>query len=216
MPGGRATAMVSRVQNHNLQEDTMPTNQRSGAARSLPSPWLVAAAAVAALAAAIFLLNEPKLQAAGTSGTVVSTAKTSLGRILVNSHGHALYLFAKDRNGKSACTGKCATFWPPLIAAGKPRAGAGTQASLLGTTRRADGRRQVTYNHHPLYTFVKDTRKGQTHGEGLSAFGAKWYAVSPAGAKVVRQPAGNGIPQHNGGDHDADNNGGPSDGDGNI
>jgi hypothetical protein len=94
MPGGRATAMVSRVQNHNLKEDTMPTNQRSGAARSLPSPWLVAAAALAALAAVIFLLNAPKLQATDTSGTVVSTAKTSLGRILVNSHGHALLLVA--------------------------------------------------------------------------------------------------------------------------
>jgi hypothetical protein len=74
----------------------------------------------------------------------------------------------------------------------------------------------VTYNHHPLYSFVKDTKKGQTHGEAFSAFGAKWYAVSPAGAKVVPRASGNGIPQHNGGDHDADNNGGPSDGDGNI
>jgi len=179
--------------------------------------WLIAAAAaLAALAAAIFLLSPPKTQAADTAGPVVSTAKTSLGRILVNSHGHALYLFAKDRNGRSACSGQCASFWPPLISAGKPRAGTGARASLLGTTRRADGRLQVTYNHHPLYTFVKDTKMGQTHGEGLSAFGAKWYAVSPAGAKVVPQPAGNGIPQHNGGDHDADNNGGPSDGDGNI
>ena len=78
--------------------------------------------------------------------------------------------------------------------------------------------RQVTYNHHPLYTFVKDTKKGQTHGEGFSAFGAKWYAVSPAGAKVdaTRQLPSSRIPQNNGGDHDADNNGGPSDGDGNI
>ena len=80
----------------------------------------------------------------------------------------------------------------------------------------------MTYNHHPLYTFVKDKRKGQTNGEGLSAFGAKWYAVSPAGARVVRHatvappPPANGIPQNNGGDHDSDNNGGPSDGDGNI
>ena len=188
----------------------MRTNHRT-------APWLIAAAAaLAGLAAATVLLNPPKTQAAGTAGTVVSTAKTSLGRILVNSRGHTLYLFRKDRNGKSACAGMCATFWPPLIATGKPRAAAGTKASMLGTTKRADGRLQVTYNHHPLYTFVKDKRKGQTNGEGLNAFGAKWYAVSPAGAKVLRQPAGDGIPQHNGGDHDADNNGGPSDGDGNI
>ena len=97
-----------------------------------------------------------------------------------------------------------------------PRVAGGAKASLIGTTKRADGRRQVTYNHHPLYTFVKDTKKGQTNGEGLNAFGANWYAVSPAGAKVLRQPVPSGIPQNNGGDHDSDNNGGPSDGDGNI
>ena len=61
---------------------------------------------------------------------------------------------------------------------------AGAKASLLGTSKRPDGRLQVTYNHHPLYTFVKDTRKGQTNGEAVSAFGAKWYALSAAGAKV--------------------------------
>jgi hypothetical protein len=43
----------------------------------------------------------------------------------------------------------------------------------------------VTYNHHPLYRFVQDTKRGQANGEELSAFGAKWYAVSPAGARVV-------------------------------
>jgi predicted lipoprotein with Yx(FWY)xxD motif len=193
--------------------------QLGGATAAVVSPWVVAvaAAALATLAAMVFLLlNPPKTEAADASGTVVSTAKTSLGRILVDSRGRTLYLFGKDRNGKSACSGKCASFWPPLIAAGKPRAGAGTRASLLGTTRRADGRRQVTYNHHPLYRFVKDTKKGQTNGEGVNAFGGVWDAVSPAGAKVVRRPVPSGIPQNNGGDHDADNNGGPSDGDGNI
>src|SRR5881409_1512590 len=127
---------------------------------------------MAALGVVGFLAAGPiAFSATRTHGTV-SVRKTSLGRILVNSRGHTLYLFGKDRNGKSACAGMCATFWPPLIAAGKPSAGAGTRASLLGTTRRADGRRQVTYNHHPLYTFVKDKRKGQTNGEGLNAFGA--------------------------------------------
>jgi predicted lipoprotein with Yx(FWY)xxD motif len=199
----------------------MRRNHRTGGA--LTMPWLIAAAAaLAALAAAIFVLNPSKTDAAGTAGSVVSTRSTSLGRILVNSRGHTLYLFGKDKNGKSACTGMCATFWPPLIAAGKPRVAGGAKASLLGTTKRADGRLQVTYNRHPLYTFVKDKQKSQTNGEGLTAFGGQWNAVSPAGAKVVRQakpkpkPVQSGIPQNNGGDHDADNNGGPSDGDGNI
>jgi predicted lipoprotein with Yx(FWY)xxD motif len=195
----------------------MPTNHQSGAARSLPSPKLIvgAAAALAVLAAAMFLLNPPKLHASGSSATVVSTAKTGLGQILVDSRGRTLYLFGKDRNGKSACSGQCATFWPPLIAKGKPQVTGGAKASLLGTTKRADGRRQVTYNHHPLYTFVKDKAKGQTKGEGVTAFGGQWNAISRTGAKVVHH-AQSGIPQNNGGDHDSDNNGGPSDGDGNI
>jgi predicted lipoprotein with Yx(FWY)xxD motif len=192
----------------------MQTNHRFSVA--LTRPWLIGAAALATLAAlALFLFQPMGSNAAGANGPVISTASTSIGRILVNSRGHTLYLFGKDPKGKSACTGQCATFWPPLIANGKARVTGGAKASLVGSIKRADGRRQVTYNHHPLYTFVKDTKKGQTHGEGFSAFGAKWYAVSPAGAKVVPKAA-NPIPQHNGGDHDADNNGGPSDGDGNI
>jgi len=173
------------------------------------------AAAVAAIAAlAVLLLHPMGSDASSSSGPTVSTASTSLGRIVVNSGGRTLYMFGKDKRDKSACAGMCAKFWPPLIAAGKPRATGGARASLLGTTKRADGRMQVTYNRHPLYTFVKDTKKGQTHGEGLTAFGGQWNAVSQAKAKP--KPVQSGIPQNNGGDHDSDNNGGPSDGDGNI
>jgi predicted lipoprotein with Yx(FWY)xxD motif len=146
---------------------------------------------VAALAALVMFagIRPATVHAAGTA-TVVSTAKTSLGRILVDSRGRTLYLFGKDRAGKSACAGMCATFWPPLIAAGKPRVAAGARAPLVGTTRRADGRLQVTYDHHPLYTFVKDVKNGQTNGEGVNAFGAVWNAVSPAGAKVAKASPG--------------------------
>ncbi len=220
MPGGLPQGIVDSVVQLDSKEDTMRTNHRT--ALALPTWLIAAAAALAALAAAIFLLHPMKTEAAGTAGTVVSTGSTSLGQILVNSRGHTLYLFAKDKNGKSACAGMCATFWPPLIAAGKPRVAGGARASLLGTTKRADGRLQVTYNRHPVYTFVKDKQKGQTNGEGLTAFGGQWNAISPAGAKVVRQakaqpkPVQSGIPQNNGGDHDSDNNGGPSDGDGNL
>ncbi|MDX6567077.1 MAG: hypothetical protein QOE10_2739 [Gaiellales bacterium] len=186
---------------------------------------IVAAAAVAALAPAGFALDPPAAHAAQAKGAAVSTAKTSLGPIIVTSNGRTLYLFKKDRNGKSACSGQCAVFWPPLITSGTPRVTGGASASLIGTTRRADGRLQVTYNHHPLYTFVKDKKAGQTNGEGVNAFGATWDAISPAGATIDKKissgagatpPAKNAIPQNNGGDGDSDNNGGPSDGDGNI
>jgi predicted lipoprotein with Yx(FWY)xxD motif len=119
-------------------------------------------------------------------GAKVGVASSGLGRILVNGSGRTLYLFEKDVRGKSACVGACTSLWPPLIASGKPVAIAGARGALLGTTRRADGRLQVTYNHHPLYTFFKDTKKGSTKGEGVDAFGAEWYAVTPAGAKIEK------------------------------
>jgi predicted lipoprotein with Yx(FWY)xxD motif len=129
--------------------------------------------------------------ARGTSqtGATVSLHKTKLGTILVSSTGHSLYLFAKDRNDKSACSSACAKFWPPLLAQGKPTAGSGVKASLLGTTKRSNGSLQVTYNRHPLYRYSLDTQAGQTKGEGSLAFGAHWYVVSAAGAAIIRASA---------------------------
>jgi predicted lipoprotein with Yx(FWY)xxD motif len=138
------------------------------------------------LALAVGINSAVAANRAPSAAVKIGVASSGLGRILVDGRGRTLYLFEKDKNGRSACTGKCAAFWPPLIASGKPLATAGAKASLLGTTKRPDGRLQVTYRHHPLYTFVKDTRKGQTTGEELDAFGAEWYAVSAAGAKVVK------------------------------
>jgi predicted lipoprotein with Yx(FWY)xxD motif len=146
----------------------------------------------ALLLALSFVVGVGAASAAGTSPSAaakVSVASTGLGRVLVDGRGHTLYLFAKDMRGKSTCSGACAAFWPPLISAGKPLAGPGVNSTRLGTTKRADGRLQVTYNHHPLYLFAKDARKGDTKGEGLEAFGAEWYAVSAAGAKVENQSA---------------------------
>jgi predicted lipoprotein with Yx(FWY)xxD motif len=116
--------------------------------------------------------------------STVEVRGTRLGSILVNSQGRTLYLFKKDPRGRSACTGECAKFWPPLRASGKPTAGHGISASKLGTIKRADGKPQVTYNGHPLYTFVQDTKAGQTNGQGLVAFGAAWFTLSPAGNQV--------------------------------
>jgi len=169
-------------------------NRPTAASVGTASALLVAAAAVAATLAVIFLLRPAETHAARATGATVSTAKTGLGRILVNSSGRTLYLFEKDRKGMSACTGQCASFWPPLMTKGKPRAIGGAKASLLGTTKRPNGRLQVTYNHHPVYTFAEDTKKGQTKGEGMNAFGGMWYVLSTAGAKVVKAspPASSG------------------------
>ena len=116
----------------------------------------------------------------------VATANSPLGRILVDARGRTLYLFEKDKRSHSACSGYCATYWPPLLTRGTPIAGRSVKGSLLGVTRRADGTKQVTYAGHPLYRYSGDSRAGQTTGQDLRDFGAGWYVLSPAGKKVER------------------------------
>jgi predicted lipoprotein with Yx(FWY)xxD motif len=142
--------------------------------------------ALGALAVVAFLVASPFAHGATRANATVSLRKTALGMVLVARNGHTLYLFGMDRNDKSACSGSCAHFWPPLLAQGKPIAGPGIEASLLGTTKRSDGKQQVTYARHPLYTYTLDTRAGQTTGEGLSFFGGVWNALSTRGTAVVR------------------------------
>ena len=124
---------------------------------------------------------------APTKPATVKTRSVSLGKIVVNGKSQTLYLFEKDKNGKSACSGQCAKFWPPLLTKGKPKASAGVKASLLGTTKRSDGTTQVTYNKHPLYRFVQDKKPGDVTGEGSKAFGAEWYVVGTNGKKIEKK-----------------------------
>jgi len=124
----------------------------------------------------------------------VRVGSSSLGRIVVDGRGRSLYLFEKDPRGHSACSGACATYWPPLLTKAKPIAKAGARQSLLGVIRRLDGTKQVTYAGHPLYRFVLDTRPGQTNGEGRQDFGAGWDALSPAGKKIEKATSDSGYP----------------------
>jgi predicted lipoprotein with Yx(FWY)xxD motif len=118
----------------------------------------------------------------------VKTRSTSLGTILVDAKGRTLYLFMKDKNAKSACSGACAKAWPPVLTKGKPMAAGRASASKLGTTKRSDGTTQVTYNRHPLYTFILDKNKpGSTKGEGSKAFGAEWYVLGSGGSKIEKK-----------------------------
>jgi predicted lipoprotein with Yx(FWY)xxD motif len=147
-------------------------------------------AATASGAAASSAAHGTPATARVANGSTVEVRATRLGKILVNSQGHTLYLFKKDSRGKSSCTGACAKFWPPLRASGKPTAGRGVSASKLATIKRSDGKPQVTYNGHPLYTFQQDTRAGQTNGQGLTAFGASWFTLSAAGSQISGHAAG--------------------------
>lgn len=138
---------------------------------------VLAVGATAGIAAAAY--NKP------TKPAKVNVRSTKLGKVLVNGSGVTLYLFEKDKNGKSACSGACANAWPPVLTKGKPQALGGVKSGKLGTTKRADGTTQVTYNGHPLYTFIQDHKKpGSTAGEGVDAFGAEWYVVGTNGTKI--------------------------------
>jgi len=109
--------------------------------------------------------------------------KGKLGRFIVDARGMTLYLFEKDKNGKSACAGACAQVWAPYLTSGKPTAGSGVSAAKIGTTVRKSGR-QVTYGGHPLYHYDDDKKPGQTKGEGSKEFGAEWYVLGANGKKI--------------------------------
>jgi predicted lipoprotein with Yx(FWY)xxD motif len=142
---------------------------------------ITAAVLVTSFAAAIALADGTT-----TGGATIAVAKSPLGRILVDSRGLTLYDFVRDNGTTSACYGACAALWPPLTTTRKPVAGPGVRASLLGTTKRKDGKLEVTYNGHPLYYFVTDRKPGQTTGQGLNQFGAPWWVISAAGKEIHR------------------------------
>jgi predicted lipoprotein with Yx(FWY)xxD motif len=146
-------------------------------------------------------------RAAATRFTV-GIATTPLGKIVVDARGKSLYLFEADRRGKSACYGACAKAWPPVIVTGKPTAGRGARAALLGVVRRKDGKEQVTYRGHPLYRFFKDTRRGQVKGQGLDFYGGEWYVLTPAGKKLEREASTDGDTSTGGGTSDGGYGGG--------
>jgi len=129
----------------------------------------------------------PKL--ANGHAATIGVSGSSVGNILVDAQGRTVYLFKKDTSTKSTCTGACAASWPPVRATGKPTASGGANASMLGTTKRSDGKPQVTYHGHPLYLFSGDQKAGALNGQGVNAFGAVWWAVSPAGNQVTTKPS---------------------------
>jgi predicted lipoprotein with Yx(FWY)xxD motif len=110
--------------------------------------------------------------------SAVGAKKIALGTILVDGSGRTLYLFEKDKGGKSSCAGACAAAWPPLLTDDAATSSAGVKAGLLGTTRRPDGKTQVTYHGWPLYYYAKDKAPGDMTGQDLKDFGAPWYVVS--------------------------------------
>ncbi|HEY7953627.1 MAG TPA: hypothetical protein VID70_11660 [Solirubrobacteraceae bacterium] len=149
---------------------------------------LLSAASVAAVADVSALASaqsgRPSAQASRT--TKVNLRRTNLGSILVNSSGHTLYEFTKDRSRSNSCVkiSGCSEIWPALTSKGKPVAGSGVKASLLSTITLPGGSKQVTYAGHALYLYSADSGPGETSYVGEKAFGGTWYALNAAGHTV--------------------------------
>jgi predicted lipoprotein with Yx(FWY)xxD motif len=148
---------------------------------------LALAAAGVATAAAVTHQSHSFAASSASAGRV-TLHKTTLGKVLATSSGRTLYLFMKDKHGRSACYGQCVGYWPPLMKKGTVRAGTGVKSKLLGTTKRKNGKRQVTYAGHPLYLYKLDGGAGQVSGQGQNFFGGKWYVVSAAGKAIKAAP----------------------------
>jgi predicted lipoprotein with Yx(FWY)xxD motif len=114
---------------------------------------------------------------ANTSNQLLSR-KIGNVNVITNSKGFTLYAFAPDTTTKSNCNGSCTRFWPPLK--GKVTAGSGVTGKI-GTIKRSDGSTQATYNGHPLYTYVGDTKPGQDTGNNINLSGGFWKVVPVTG-----------------------------------
>jgi predicted lipoprotein with Yx(FWY)xxD motif len=127
----------------------------------------------------------PAAMSRESAAPTLTVKSSSFGRVLFDGRGFVLYAFTRDKNGRSACYGACAKAWPVYYAKATLRAGTGIKRSLLGTTKRRDGRRQITYAGRPLYYYVGDTKAGQIRCQNVVEFGGTWLIVRPSG-KLVR------------------------------
>ena len=138
--------------------------------------------------AAVLLALSGAVVAHGMASTGAASLKAQpsrYGKILFDGRGRVLYLFARDRSGRSSCYAACAKAWPPFLTRGAPTSLRGVSAKLVATTKRRDGTVQVTYGKHPLYYYKGDTRPGEIKCQNVSEFGGLWLVVAPNG-KAVR------------------------------
>ena len=154
---------------------------------------------LAALLSSLFLPAATATTATTPASAVVRAAlnKTLKRSILVDGRGYTLYMYTADAPGSPACyddaTYHCSKAWPPLLTRGKPRAGSGAKASLLGTVKRKGGGLQVTYKGHPLYRdagarafgLLADKKPGDVNGQRFLEI---WFVLSPAGTPLRVRP----------------------------
>jgi predicted lipoprotein with Yx(FWY)xxD motif len=134
---------------------------------------------LAVLSAAIVAVTT-SAQAMPSAAARLTARSTQYGKALFGPSGKVVYVFGADRGSSSRCYGVCAKAWPPLLTNGAPLAGAGVETKLLGTTKRKDGRLQVTYNRHPLYYYEAD-KVGKIMCQHANMHGGLWLIIKPNG-----------------------------------
>jgi predicted lipoprotein with Yx(FWY)xxD motif len=116
------------------------------------------------------------------TGVVITVGDSDYGPMLFDERGQAIYLFDKETTAQPACYGECAAAWPPVYTRGEPRAAGGVRASLLGSIRRRDGRRQVTYAGRPLYYYAHE-KPGEVRCHNVDLNGGLWWVVGRDGRR---------------------------------
>jgi predicted lipoprotein with Yx(FWY)xxD motif len=149
--------------------------------RSLRSFAIVAGLLVAA---AVAVQATPAASSISVGKASIAVGKSNFGPILFDGRGFALYAFTRDPGKRATCYSACAKAWPPFVVTAKPSAGKGTKASLIGLTRRTDGKLQATYAGRPLYYYVGDTKPGIVLCQNVKEFGGLWLVVRGGGALV--------------------------------
>ena len=122
-------------------------------------------------------------QPTAKKGTEVIVAGSQFGDMLYGADKQAIYIFQNDEKGKSNCDGECADLWPPVYTDGEPQAGDGVKQALLGTTKRSDGKLQVTYDGQPLYFYAHE-KPGEVRCHNIFLNGGLWWAVGPDGKRL--------------------------------
>jgi predicted lipoprotein with Yx(FWY)xxD motif len=158
---------------------------------------LAAVATAGGLTAAAASSSTPTAAASAASANSMSaTVRTASANvagktetILVTSRGLPLYIYRPDTATKSLVTGGLAQLWPPLTSPAVAGAGVTGKVAVL---KDVNGQ-QVTYNGHPLYTFVDD-HAGQVTGQGVQNF----FVATPGIASITMAgstaPASSAVP----------------------
>jgi len=123
-------------------------------------------------------LGEPAATTA-PPGPTIGVTGVSVGAVLVDDSGRAMYAFANDEAGMSSCYNECAANWPPVTAGLSGE----NVAATIGSTDRTDGGKQLTVNGRPVYLFSGDSQPGDINGQGLNDL---WFVIGVDGDPITR------------------------------